>query len=273
MLEIVFCYIMAMNNGEVNNFVNKYNGGAWDFDGHYGAQCVDLFNFYNRDVIGGGWIGTPRTGGARDLWEVNSAERNRLYIQLPAGTPLQPGDVLVYGSPYGRAVENGKQIDYGHVRIYIGDGKVIQQNKDWKQKTTVDGLGARDELGVLRPRKFIAQPAPQPAPSPNDEFFTVRAGDTFWGLEEGLGIQHGTLQALNPGVDPRKLAIGQKIRIRASAAPQPPVQPPAQYIEANPGFTMWSYEANHQIPHGTLQALNPGVDPRKIQIGQKIRVK
>lgn len=262
-----------MNNAQINQFVNKYNGGAWDFDGKYGAQCVDLFDFYNRDVVGAGWIGTPRTGGARDLWEAPSNTREQHYIALPKGTPLQPGDVLVYGSPYGRVTENGKAIDYGHVRIFIGDGKVIQQNKDWKQRTSVDTLGARDELGVLRPRKFVNTAPAAPSPSPNDEFFTIRPGDTFWGLEESLGIPHGTLQQLNQGVDARKLQIGQKIRIRASAAPAPAPAPAEQYITAQPGFTMWAYEENNRIPHGTLQALNPNINPRTIQIGQKIRVK
>ncbi len=42
--------------------------------------------------------------------------------------------------------------------------------------------------------------------------YTISGGDTFWGLEERLGINHGDLQKLNPGLDPYNLQIGTKIR-------------------------------------------------------------
>lgn len=47
-------------------FVNTYCRKKVDFDGAYGAQCVDLFRQYCKDVLG-----LPHTGaveGAKDLW-------------------------------------------------------------------------------------------------------------------------------------------------------------------------------------------------------------
>lgn len=41
---------------KLDAFVTKYNGKYIDYDGMYGAQCVDLFNFYNRDVMGAGFM-------------------------------------------------------------------------------------------------------------------------------------------------------------------------------------------------------------------------
>ena len=46
-------------------FVNRYLGKKVDFDGHYGAQCVDLFRQYNRDVLGN--ERTESVVGAKDL--------------------------------------------------------------------------------------------------------------------------------------------------------------------------------------------------------------
>lgn len=91
----------------VQQFADKYNGKSIDFDKAYGAQCVDLFNFYNQEVVGGGWFGTPVTGGARDLYEVDSKTRAESYKKLAADSPLQVGDVLIYGAPHGRYVEMG----------------------------------------------------------------------------------------------------------------------------------------------------------------------
>ena len=42
----------------LDEFVEKYNGKKIDYDGHYGAQCVDVFRQYCKDVLA-----IPHTGG------------------------------------------------------------------------------------------------------------------------------------------------------------------------------------------------------------------
>lgn len=44
-----------------------------------------------------------------------------------------------------------------------------------------------------------------------DGTYSVKEGDTFWKLESDWGLDHGTLEELNPGVDPSKLQVGQNI--------------------------------------------------------------
>jgi LysM repeat protein len=58
---------------------------------------------------------------------------------------------------------------------------------------------------------------------------TIQTDETFWGLEQKNGWPNGTLQSLNPALDPRKLAIGQVINIPGGAVPTQtaPVTPPA----------------------------------------------
>ena len=47
----------------LEEFIKKYKGRAAEFEGIYPNQCMDLIEFYNRDVIG-----APRLGGnAKDL--------------------------------------------------------------------------------------------------------------------------------------------------------------------------------------------------------------
>lgn len=46
----------------------------------------------------------------------------------------------------------------------------------------------------------------------DDNLYTIKSGDTFWGLENEWDIPHGTLQKLNPELNPRKLKVGQKIK-------------------------------------------------------------
>ncbi|MFD0824622.1 glycoside hydrolase domain-containing protein [Neobacillus sp. M.A.Huq-85] len=46
------------------------------------------------------------------------------------------------------------------------------------------------------------------------ETYTIKKGDTFWGLEKGWKMKHGTLSRLNPEVNPERLQPGQKIRMK-----------------------------------------------------------
>lgn len=260
-----------MNRMSLEQFVKKYNGAAVDFDKKYGAQCVDLFNFYNAEVVGAPWIGTPVTNGARDLFEVSSSARSAYYDVLSGVQDFQPGDVLVYGQPHGRYVENGVVYYLGHVNIYIGSGQVIEQNGKIAQKTTVREVFTSGLLGVLRPKSFRIETSPQNVPdqTQNKNKHTILAGDTFWGLEETNGWEHGILQRLNPELDPRLLRIGSQIIIPGEPAPESSAA--ETYYKIRAGDTFWGLEDAWQLPHGTLQQLNPGVEPRALAIGQRIR--
>lgn len=257
----------------IKQFVDKYNGKAVDFDKKFGAQCVDLFNFYNSEVVGAPWIGTPATGGARDLYEVENPERAKFYKKLAADSQLQPGDVEVAGEPNGRYVENGVTKFLGHVRIYIGDGQYIEQNGKISQMTALTNAKLSGKLGILRPLKFIGEGSPQNVepPTQNKNKHIISQGDTFWGLEESKGIPHGTLQQLNPGLDAHALPIGGKIILPGEPAPAPST--PEEYYTVKRGDTYWGLEDAWQLPHGTLQQLNPTIPAKSIPIGARIRIK
>lgn len=255
----------------VQEFVQKYNGQSVDFDKKYGAQCVDLFNFYNSEVVGAPFIGTPVTGGARDLYEVDSKARAEHYKKLPANSQLQAGDVLVYGAPNGMYVANGKANFLGHVRMYIGDGKFVEQNGKISGKTIVDQDNVNGLLGILRPLRFIGQNSPQDVipPTQNKNKHIIQPGDTFWGLEEKYGIEHGKLQQFNPQYDAKSLPIGGEIVL--TEQPSTATSTGETYYIIQSGDTFWGLEDAWQLNHGTLQRLNPGQDPRALQVGQRIR--
>lgn len=111
---------------------------------------------------------------------------------------------------------------------------------------------------------------PATAAAPGGGTYRIQPGDTFWGLENKWGLAHGTLAALNPGIDPKKLKIGMEIKTVGAPAHVQPVE--RRYYKIMPGDTFWDLENAWQLPHGRLQELNPGVDPRRLQIGQRIRI-
>lgn len=47
----------------------------------------------------------------------------------------------------------------------------------------------------------------------SEVYATIKSGDTFWSLAGTFKTTTAAIQALNAGVDPRKLQVGQKVRV------------------------------------------------------------
>ncbi|GGH83788.1 lysozyme [Pullulanibacillus pueri] len=77
----------------------------------------------------------------------------------------------------------------------------------YSNKGNVPGIKGAVDLNVT------ATSLPSPKPGPKKKYYTIKKGDTFWALENQFNLPHGTLQKLNPNVDPKKLQVGQKIII------------------------------------------------------------
>lgn len=143
-------------------FVAYWNGRYCDFDGYYGGQCVDLADFYIRDVWG---VPPFFVTGAVDLfghrpdlieWIANDAGNAKQYPR--------PGDLVIWHLD--RTVGTGVN---GHVDIWLrGDGNHFTGlDENWP-------LGARPHevqhnyAGVRGwgRRRALAPPPPKPVPAP-----------------------------------------------------------------------------------------------------------
>lgn len=60
----------------------------------------------------------------------------------------------------------------------------------------------------------------------NKNSHSVKSGETLYSISRSNGVSVSRLTALNPGLNPSKLKIGQKIRISGSAAPTKPARKP-----------------------------------------------
>ena len=87
----------------LSEFITKYDRKIVDYDGAYGAQCVDLFRQYSKDVLGI----KEHTGvvsGAKDLFlDFDNMPLMRKYF----------GDIVVWKATKGNP--------YGHVAIVLTD--------------------------------------------------------------------------------------------------------------------------------------------------------
>lgn len=131
--------------GWINQNQFKYH----DFDGWYGAQCVDLFNYYNRGFVGGNFIGGVT--GATDIW--GNPGMNKNYVAVGRNQRAQMGDVVVYGRSWGGG--------YGHIGIVVEDRggqlRVLNANANGKANSVsvISTFGKNDLLGYYRPKRLM----------------------------------------------------------------------------------------------------------------------
>lgn len=122
-----------------------------DFDGAFGAQCVDLFRQYSKDVLG-----LPHTGaveGARQLFEdYEKLPLEKQFFERIPGTVenAKTGDVVIWGmSPSNK---------YGHVAIVLGvvdenNLLVFEQDGFAQDGAKIKIRSKNNLLGFLRLRK------------------------------------------------------------------------------------------------------------------------
>lgn len=95
-------------------FIEKYQGKKVDFDGVYGAQCVDLFRQYTKEVLGIREHTGPcaTTGGALDLFmDYNIMPVEKKYFTRSTNKNWKSGDILIW--------DKTPKNEYGHVAILI----------------------------------------------------------------------------------------------------------------------------------------------------------
>ncbi|EHJ48993.1 Peptidoglycan-binding lysin domain protein [Solidesulfovibrio carbinoliphilus subsp. oakridgensis] len=140
---------------------------------------------------------------------------------------------------------------------------------------------------VLAP---AAPVVPAPARPAAGGAYAVADGDTLWSVAKRLGVSPEALSAANPGIDPRRMSIGQTLAVPAgqspallaeaegrAAAPAPHPAEPARPAAASgrvhsvaDGDNFWSVARQHDVTVAALTESNPGVEPTRLHIGQPL---
>ena len=133
----------------LEDFVNKYKGKKVDFDGVYGAQCVDLFRQYVKECFGiaehtGSCL---TTGGAKDLFlDYNKMPIEKKYFSRITNKNYIVGDVAIWDST--------EKNQYGHVAIILGklnNSYIVFEQNGFTQNGAEINIRSKDNLlGVLR---------------------------------------------------------------------------------------------------------------------------
>lgn len=121
----------------------------------------------------------------------------------------------------------------------------------------------------------MVEPPVAPPPVVSAQEHVITKGDTYSELAKKYGVPVAAITAANPGVDPKKLKVGQKINIPAASTAPGAVTPTAatgeQTYTVKSGDNLTKIAADHHTTVKAIQSANNLTDTR-IKVGQKLKI-
>ncbi|PKR82824.1 glycoside hydrolase domain-containing protein [Heyndrickxia camelliae] len=194
---------------------------------------------------------------------------------------LEDYKVGAYGSYYVMEyLQDKKAVDYFFQTYGWSDGKKADFTHVYQYKIDTTLAGVAVDLDEIRKSDIGAwgktsesndKPSTSKPTAPKTEKYKVKSGDTFWDLEVANKWEHGTLQKLNPKVNPNKLQIGQSIVVPVGANTQTKTKPVYHIVVK--GDTVSELALKYGSTQTDIKRWNKLNNEYLIKIGQKLRVK
>jgi LysM repeat protein len=104
-------------------------------------------------------------------------------------------------------------------------------------------------------------------------FWTVRPGQTFSEIAAKTGMSVNQLEALNPSTDPYSLIPGERLRLRPYNPRPSPKHLGPRFWTVRSGQSFGSIAAKTGKNIITLEHLNPQLNPKTLQPGDRVRLR
>ncbi|WP_404377704.1 LysM peptidoglycan-binding domain-containing protein [Vreelandella aquamarina] len=127
-------------------------------------------------------------------------------------------------------------------------------------------------VGCAGPATTSSQriPATSSVSAISGNWVVVKRGDTLGQLATRANVPLERLERFNPGVDARRLAVGQRLLIPTQQE-RAPSGGPYRY-QIRPGDTFSGVARHFGTTAGRIQSANPGTSPTALRVGQIISV-
>lgn len=100
--------------------------------------------------------------------------------------------------------------------------------------------------------------------------YTVQSGDTMTGIASKLGVSYNALLAANRNVNPDRISVGQRLRVPTGSSASSGGD---RVHEVVAGDTISAIAARYGVSIQDLESWNSNLNPDRIQIGQKIKIR
>lgn len=144
----------------------------------------------------------------------------------------------------------------------------------------IDRLEAEvSEIQILLKQlnKKVSGPAEKPSGTYTPiQGYQVRSGDSYWSIARRYKISVSALERANPSVNPRKIPIGKLLNIpgrSSKSSPSPVVASRSTgTYTVKKGDILGRISEAHGIRLHQLLSANPGLNPRRLQIGTVLNI-
>ncbi len=141
-------------------------------------------------------------------------------------------------------------------------GVTLNQLQSWNRNLDPDRIRIGQRI-TIRSGASASSGSEEPV---NYTTYTVVSGDTLSGIAARQGVTMQELQEWNPRLDPDRIRLGQRIRIR-SLRPTRTIR-----YEVQPGDFLGRIASRHNVTVSEILSWNPGVDPDRIRIGHQLNI-
>lgn len=142
-----------------------------------------------------------------------------------------------------------------------------QSSSDDKSSAQLQGNGLKSKsIGAKTQDSEKSRVMNHQSRSFQQKHHIIQKGDTLWSLAKRYGTTVEKLMAWNQSVIPEQLQIGQKLIVGES-------RDSMTHHTIRPGDTLWGLGIKYGTTVEKLIALNHGIDPKRLQIGDRIRIK
>ena len=171
------------------DYYNQVIEKSFDEDGSYGCQCVDAFKHFCRTVVGYDISDTPicyPTGYACSIWDNFYDLGLDKYFDKVYPDQMVDGDWTIWSM-------GSKACPYSHVAMFRKDngesGIFLGQNQLGHPEFTQVNILYDGIRGGLRPKIYHPEPKPEPTPSENPIYETLRDMYVRWDASYNAGIK------------------------------------------------------------------------------------
>ena len=151
--------------------------------------------------------------------------------------------------------------DYGPSQPHVTANWTSWAGFQYTDRGTVSGVSGYVDRDSFTAEIFLSE-----APAPGADTYTVRRGDTLWGIARRYSTTVSALSSLNHIANPDLIYPGQELNLPRGAAPS------AGTYTVRQGDTLWGIARRYNTTVSALASLNRIANPDLIYPGQVLRL-
>lgn len=254
-----------------------YNTSKENVKGYYGNWFIRLNTKYSGIGIHGTHL--PESIGERDTEgsiRLNNYHLDSLRAMIDVGMAVRIESSRRDREADGKSAEPEIAVVEEFIPIVDDKATPIIEEQHTESMESVEE--------VAEPKEVVTKPAQKTTTESSEEIWhTIKDGEFVGRIAANYGVSIAEIKRLNPGINVDRVSIGQRIKVKGETSATTPAEAKKEVIATSDSGEVWhTVESGDLVgriaaKYGTsvkrIKELNPNLNPDRISIGQRIRVK